>query len=258
MRPDWQLPPGVTRGLWEYSQADHIATEYDDYFAFNQLFKFDEQVLATHLQTPGVVVDLGSGTGRALLPLVRRGFRGVAVDLSLPMLGEVGRKAAIEHVHVDRVRANLVQLDCLADATADYCICMYSTLGMIRGRDAREKVVAHARRILKPGGLLVIHVHNFWYNVFEPLSRAWALKSIARALLRRDTEAGDKYFDYRRIPNMFLHVFTQSELVAALQAGGFRVNELIPLDTARQAALRHPWLLGRFRANGWIAVGVAC
>ena len=257
MRPDWQLPPGVTRGLWEYAHADHIATEYDEYFQFNQLFKFDEQVLATYLTRPGLVADLGCGTGRALVPLVRRGFRGLAIDLSLPMLEEVGAKAASENLPIERLQANLVQLDCLADEIVDCCICMYSTLGMIRGSHSRRKVIEHARRILKPGGTAIIHVHNFWYNVWEPLSRGWALRNVARAVLRRDVEAGDRFFDYRRIPNMFLHVFTQREFVGALRAAGFRIEHLIALDTTRQAALRRPWLLGRFRANGWIAVCTA-
>ena len=54
-RPSWQLPAGVTRGSWDYIQADHIAHDYDDYFAYNSLFEFDEQVLARHFTQPGLV-----------------------------------------------------------------------------------------------------------------------------------------------------------------------------------------------------------
>lgn len=63
----------------------------------------------------------------------------------------------------------------------------------------------------------------------------------------------DAYFAWN-IPKMFLHVYTRRELVADLKQAGFRIVELISLDTQRRHALRWPWLLGRLRANGWIAV----
>lgn len=252
--PQWRLPAGVTRGMWDYAQAEHIAYEYDDYHAFNSLFDFDEAVLARHFDKPGVLVDLGCGAGRLLVPFARRGFRGVAVDLSLHMLAVVGDKARLENLPIDRVCANLAELNCLADGMADYAICMFSTLGMIRGRAVRRQALAHARRILKPGGKFVMHVHNRWYNLFDPQGRKWLLSNWLGAALKRDREFGDKVFPYRAIPNMFLHVFTKRELQHDLRAAGFRILETISLDTERRHALRWPWCLARLRANGWIVV----
>jgi len=253
-RPSWQLPPGVTRGMWEYARTEHIARDYDEYFAFNSLFEFDQEVLNRHFSKPGYVIDLGCGTGRALVPLARRGFRGLAVDLSAEMLAVVGEKAEVEQLPIDRVMANLVDLDCLADGIADYCISMFSTLGMIRGRQNRQRALAHVRRILKPGGLFVLHVHNLWYNLYDPGGPWWLLKNLLRAAVVRDLEAGDKFFDYRQIPNMFLHVFRRRELLGALRQSGFRVREFIPLDPRRHRALARPWLFADLRANGWIVV----
>ena len=252
--PEWRLPRGVTRSVWEYTQADHIADHYDDYFVGNRLFQFDQQVLARHFDRPGLVVDLGSGTGRALLGLARRGFRGLAVDLSPAMLRIVAEKARLENLPIQGLRANLVELDCLRSRSFDYALCLFSTLGMIRGRENRRRLLAHARRILKPGGLLVLHVHNLWYNLFDPAGRRWLVRHLSTVLFRRGVERGDKFFYYRGIPQMFLHTFTQGELVRALARAGFRLKELIPLDTTRQRPLAHSWFLGRFRPNGWIAV----
>ena len=253
-RPHWQLPPGVSRGVWQYAQAEHIAGEYDAYFAQNRLFRFDEQVLARHFDRPGLVVDLGSGTGRTLIPLARRGFRGLAVDLSLPMLRLLGRKAADEHLPIARLRANLVQLDCLRDESADYCTCMFSTLGMIHGRQNRQRVLEHVQRILKPGGLFVLHAHNVWFGLFDSVSRAWLAGQLWCSLLGQGTELGDKFFDYRGIPKMYLHTFSQRELVRAVRRAGFRLKELIPLAVTRQRPLPHAWFFGSLRANGWIVV----
>ncbi len=256
--PQWRLPAGISRGLWDYVHADHIATDYDAYFAHNRLFEFDQQIVLRHVQsrqlTNGVAADLGCGTGRAIVALTRLGMQGVAVDLSRSMLGVVRQKAVRENLPIQCVEANLVELDCLADDTIDVAVSLFSTLGMIRGRDHRQQALQHVRRIVRPGGLFVLHVHNYWYNLRDPAGPWWLLKNFLRATVIRDLEAGDKFFDYRGVPNMFLHVFTPGELRRALRAAGFRILELVPLDAQRNRALSNPWCLGRLRANGWIVV----
>jgi len=253
-RPKWQLPPGVSHGTWEYTQAEHIATQYDEYFALNWLFEFDEQVLFRHMSKPGLVVDFGCGTGRALVGLARRGHRGLGVDLSTSMLQIVREKARLDDLPIDVLLANLVELECLRDDSADYGVCLFSTLGMIRGQENRHKFLAHARRILKPAGVFVIHVHNQWFNLFDPAGRRWLLRHLPSLLFRRNLERGDKYFHYRGIPQMYLHTFTRGELLCTLRRAGFAIKELIPLDANRHRPLPHSWFLGRFRANGWIVV----
>ena len=61
-------------------------------------------------------------------------------------------------------------------------------------------------------------------------------------------------FEYRGIPNMCLHTFTLGELKRLLRRSGFAIRQLISLDTQRQRPLARRWLLGRVRANGWIAI----
>jgi SAM-dependent methyltransferase len=254
-RPTWQLPPGVARGTWDYIHAPHIADDYDDYFAFNSLFEFDEAVLRRHFATPGLIADLGCGTGRALVPLVRAGHSGLAIDLSEHMLRIVREKADEDALPIDCLKANLVELDGLADASVDYAMCMFSTLGMIRGRANRRRALGHTRRILRPGGRFVLHVHNYWYNLRDPEGPFWVAKNLLTAPLSHEIEVGDRWFPYRGLPSMFLHVFRWRELAADLRAAGFRIVERISLDAQRRHALPRPWLLPALRTNGWI---VAC
>lgn len=252
--PEWKLPPGVARGTWDYAQSTLVADDYDEYHAFNPLFDFEEQVLAEEFSPPGVVADFGCGTGRALVPLVRNGCRGVAVDLSEKMLAIVREKAELENLPIECVHANLVELDTLASESADYSMCLFSTLGMIRGRSNRVTALRHMSRVLRPGGKLVLHVHNLWFNLHDPGGAVWMLKSLAKSVSRKDWELGDKYFPYRGVPNFFLHVFRERELRRDLRNAGFRVTRWIPLDVKRRHALRSPWLLRSIRANGWIVV----
>ena len=253
-RAEWQLPAGVPRGVWEYAHSEEIAAAYDESLRDSLLFRFDEQLLQEHFCQPGLVVDLGCGTGRALVPLARAGFRCLGVDLSLPMLQVVGRKAAEEQLSIARLQANLVELDGLRDESADYALCLFSTLGMIRGRENRHRLLTHARRILKPGGLLVVHVHNVWYNLFDAMGRRWLASNLLESLTKADVERGDKFFDDRGVAKLFVHAFGQREFVTALRKAGFQLVKLVPLAVGRQRPLRWPWLMSWLRANGWIAV----
>ena len=249
-----ERPPGVTRGLWQYVHDRQIAEDYDDFFACNRLFEFDVQVLARYIHGDGLVVDFGCGTGRSLLPLLRRGLRGLGIDLSQRMLQIAAEKAREENLPLECIHANLVELDFLADDTADFALCMFSTLGMIEGRDNRRRLLDHVRRILKPDGPFIVHVHNYWFNLTKRDEAWWVAKDLAKALFCRGHERGDKSFIYRGIRDMYLHVYTRRELIGVLREAGFLPIEVIPLHRLRDRPLRWPWLLGAVRANGWIAV----
>jgi ubiquinone/menaquinone biosynthesis C-methylase UbiE len=170
------------------------------------------------------------------------------------MLNVVRKKSRSEDLPIQCLKANLVQLAAVADESVDAAISLFSTLGMIRGRENRQQALHHAFRILKPKCPFVVHVHNYWYNLYDPSGPWWVLGNLARAAFSTQIEVGDKYFDYRGVPNMFLHVFRHGELRQSLLTAGFRVQKIIPLDRRRNRSLRCPWLLGRLRANGWIAV----
>ena len=161
-KPQWQLPKGVSHGLWDYTQSDFIAEDYDEYFSYTHLFELDQGIVLDTLKQfgqPGeLVADLGCGTGRALEPVCQAGYRGLAIDLSWPMLEIVQQKAKQQNLDIYCLRANLVELGILADNSVNHCICLFSTLGMISGSENRQMCVNHIARILKPGGHAVIEV----------------------------------------------------------------------------------------------------
>src|ERR671937_226082 len=130
---DWQLPPGVDRGLWHYLHDAPLARAYDADLADHPLLATDLAFCERHFDRPGRLVDLGCGTGRLLLPFARRGYWVLGVDLSEEMLKAAAAKAREANAAVHLLRANLVELHALRDETFDYAACLFGTLGMIAG-----------------------------------------------------------------------------------------------------------------------------
>ncbi len=190
---DWQLPPGVNRGLWDYLHDPAIARGYDASLAGTPLFDIDRQFVEAHCPRPGRLIDLGCGTGRLLLAMAQRGWWTLGVDLSQEMLRVAGDKSMSSGITIHRLRANLAELDALADGSFDCAACLFSTLGMVLGATQRRRVIAHVFRLLRPGGRFILHVHNRWFNAWDRAGRAWLLRDwlgLRRCRARRPRHAG--------------------------------------------------------------------
>ncbi len=249
---DWQLPPGVDRGLWAYVHDASLARSYDAALRDCPLLEIDRRFVLRHCTPPGCVIDLGCGSGRMLVPLAQAGFRVVGVDLSQEMLKVAAEKAGAARALVDLLRANLVQLDALADEAFDYAVCLFSTLGMIGGHYHRRRVLEHVHRLLRPGGKFILHVHNRGFNWWNPAGRRWLLGDMVRSLLG-SPHAGDRDMPaHDGQGGLTLHLFTRREIAALLHATGFSIEEVCPVSLREDGRLPRSWWLGSLRAYGYL------
>lgn len=250
--PDWQLPAGVTRGLWDYLHDPAIARDYDEYLADSPIPAADLAFAQRHFDRPGRLIDLGCGTGRLLVAFAQRGYWVLGVDLSGEMLRTAAAKAKAAGVKLSLLQANLVELEALADEPFDFAACLFSTLGMIAGADRRRQVVNQVYRLLRPGGKFVVHVHNYWGNLGDRQGRRWLLKDWLRSVFRR-TERGNKVMPvHLGIAGLTLHLYTRREAVRLLRRAGFRLVEIWPLGLAADGRLPRPWWFGALRAHGYL------
>jgi ubiquinone/menaquinone biosynthesis C-methylase UbiE len=263
-RPQWQIPPGLTPGNFDYVSSSSIASDYDEFLHGNRLHAIDGQVLdryhpALDVSPPQakVVADFGCGNGRSLLPLLKKGYTGIGIDLSRPMLDACLAKAkkATLSQRLNLFACNLVELDAFDSESIDAAVCMFSTLGMIHGRKHRQTFLGHVRRMLKPRGRFVLHAHNAVFQVRQAGGLFWAAKSLWRSWRGRQ-EFGDRTATYRGVNNMFIHSFRRKELTRDLKLAGFTVDRWIgipPVEGKFDLDAPLP-ALSDFRLVGWTVI----
>jgi ubiquinone/menaquinone biosynthesis C-methylase UbiE len=127
------------------------------------------------------VVDLGAGTGLLALALAPRVQELTAVDISERMLERLDDRAAADGLsNVEPLVADLRRLP-LEDECATLVVSNYAFHHL--DDSGKELALAEARRILRPGGRLVICDMMFSLSL-EPRDRRLVLEKV-RALLRR-------------------------------------------------------------------------
>lgn len=244
--PAWRRGRGVSGGTWDYVHRKSVADGYDDFISTTPLCELDQQWVADEIPrhesdqrvggNESWIADFGCGTGRTSLAMVDRGHRVLAIDLSLDMLSQLRKKDVGERI--ESVRCNLVNLNALTDDCVDHGVCMFATLGMIRGREHRREFLTQARRIIRPGGRFILHVHHRW----AALSETGGAASLWRSVRNPALELGDAIYSYRGVGEMFMHRFGWQELTNDLRFAGWNLHRRMRINRTGDAA-QQPWRL---------------
>ncbi len=261
-RPAWQLPPGISRGAWDYFHSPSIADDYDSYFRDHPLLKLDIEIVRRFLpvQPPETftIADFGCGTARVARAFMPLGYRMLNVDLSRHMLrqaSQVDRAVGVKSKEPQSgcVRANMVQLNWLRDSVLDMAVCLFSSIGMIRGREHRQKFLSHVCRSLRPDAPLILHVHNRLRSLLDPGGPAWLLRTRLSSWTNRDWEYGDRVYAYRGLPSMFLHIYSRRELLDDLTVAGFNQVQILPINSTADDLLPPSTRFSSVTAGGYFA-----
>jgi SAM-dependent methyltransferase len=130
------------------------------------------------------VVDLGCGTGRHAVLLAQRGMRVTGVDLSPEMLAiarERAREAGVSdlELHLGDVR------DVRLETRFDIALLMFAVLGYQSTDEDVARTIMTARRLLRPGGLLIFDVWNgLAVEAIGPSARAKTVRRYGATITR--------------------------------------------------------------------------
>jgi ubiquinone/menaquinone biosynthesis C-methylase UbiE len=183
---------------------------------------------------PGAdVLDCPCGYGRHSIPLGRSGYHVVGADRS-PVLLEEARRRAGDGEWPSWVQADHRELP-FADASFDLVLNLFTSLGY-RGEEGDRKTLSEFRRVLRPGGSLVVETMQrdrlasiFAPRTWEPLpdgglvaeERQFDLVAgeIETTLTLVEANGGQESATYRA------RIYTATELVRLLEDAGFATIE---------------------------------
>jgi len=238
--------------MWDYLHDPAAADGYDAALAGTPLLAYDQDFVLEHCRPAGRIADLGCGTGRLSLTLARNGHQPLAVDLSPQMLRVVGARAAAAGLEIKRLQANLVELDCLADQSFDHAACLFSTLGLIEGDANRRRFLTHVRRILRPGGVFVLHIHNRWFHLGTSHGRRLLLKDVFSSIIGKGRRGDFLMPAHQGSGPLMMHLFTRREVGRLLASAGFELIEMRPLGLGPDGRLSNAWFFASQRAYGFL------
>ncbi|HUU85388.1 MAG TPA: class I SAM-dependent methyltransferase [Phycisphaerae bacterium] len=197
------------------------ATYDDDYWLWHDALTWDH--LKPHLpsDTRKPVLDLGCGTGKWALKLLKSGYPVTCVDISGPMVERARRKIeeAAPTARASFVQADLCDLSELAAGEFALAVAFGDPIGC---STSPPKALKEIRRRLTDDGLLAATFDNRWAAIDYYLERARPdeldefLKSGRTHWLTRDR---DEQFP--------IHTYSPAQAVKLLERAGFEIVDLI-------------------------------
>src|SRR5262245_9433481 len=174
-------------------------------------------VLLAHLPKDGLIVDAGCGTAKWPIYLGRAGYRCIGIEIS--------REACLTARSVDPA-GRLVRADTRRAPLRSGSVDAVLSLGVVEHDEAGpEAGLREIRRLLRPGGLLVLAVpfNNWFRRLVVNHLQTWVTRK------RRRANLGLGFAEYR---------FTAREVQRHLAANGFETIASYPND------LRPPKVMG--------------
>ena len=223
-----ELQTDAARMLHAHDEVEYHCADTRNFYA--QMYKSRLGLLLGLAQQTGYsgrALDLGCAQGNVALLLAEAGMESWAVDLRPHFLEYAGQK--YERGKFRRCAANAEALP-FADGTFDLVVWGE----MIEHVAYPERVLSEIRRVLRPGGHLVLSTPNG--------QRLRTGLPTFSAVADREALVAKQY---KPDSDGHLFLFAQRELETLLAASGFQVREHVYYAT--------PWLTGRLGFRYWMS-----
>jgi len=180
-----------------------------------------------------LVVDIGCGNGRHIIPCTNHCKKAIGIDLSRELLYTVQKKLNRKNINIiDLLHSNALYIPLKHD-TVD-AVLYIASLHNIKGRNSRIQSLKEIERILKNNGKALISVWSRWQDSYrKQFFKKWFTQL-------GQTEFGDIDIHWRQhgldIPR-FYHLYSKREFLSDLRKTDL---EIIDIQDVKIRSEKHP------------------
>lgn len=190
-----------------------------------------EDILTRYLPpAPAVVLDIGGGPGRYAGWLASRGYTVHLIDavsLHVEQARESFRSAGLRDADAEVGDARALSF---ANDSADAAL-LLGPLYHLPDREDRLRALREARRVLKPGGRIVVAVISRFASLLDGLFRGFIRDPQFVAIVDRDLQAG-RHENRTSNPHYFTTAYLHrpEEIAGELDEAGFVDGEVLGVE----------------------------
>lgn len=215
---------------------EKFARVYDVFMAdmpVEDWLAFIEELWARDTRKPNLILDIGCGTGAITIPLAKKGYSVIGIDISEDMLSTARQKA--DALDLDILFLNQDMREFELYGTVDSVICICDTLNYLKNSDL-NRIFSLVNNYLNHDGLFIfdisteykyaeIFADNTFCDITDSAAYIWenAYYSDTRIneylitfFIKNNSGKYDRFEELHE-----LHAFTVDEIIASLKSSGF-------------------------------------
>lgn len=141
-----------------------------------------EEIFKKQGLKPGLVLDLGCGTGSLCMEMAKRGYDMIGIDLSEDMLSCARDKSSAAGLDILYLNQDMTEFELYG--TVDAILCLMDSINYVTSKKDVKKVFKLVKNYLNPGGLFIFDINteyklenilgnNVFYDVGEDITYIW-------------------------------------------------------------------------------------